>query len=453
MTKFNIYQGTALRVACDQLSKGVDKILERWSVGERPSKLALLNDLAAAIRPGSNWGALKALEATPAPAVAKSNAELIPCPASSSVKMPARLTPIVRDEGGHSLLELTESLRPLFSLAHENDPIIGLDIRLTDGNGVISASICSRLILLHDGKTRSVPVFAYDMKAEVVALVFGAMQEIELTELYPILTQAGHNDLRILLGPCQSIGAFPEPYGRGGSAEHFGLRILFDEENIPGATDLGVLLRLASAALPHLSLKQFPADKQVQFRVEHPLTDVWIATNFEIPTSLDDRPVFLVPGTDGWKRESDKIFDIRVHGHSKLGEALDLALALINIDDPDIVLRASVTSEPKRTKQGAVERSGWRGGFHKDWQVLRLKPGKQPEVLNLDPITRDRLETGLNGWAVRDGFKVVDGMSEVKAEALIPRNQRRATHHLKQVEAIMNGADPTDEKLMRSLEQ
>ncbi|VDC33791.1 hypothetical protein [Pseudogemmobacter humi] len=451
MTKFNPNQTSHLSVGFDQLSKGIDKILVRWPTGERPSKLTLLNDLAEAIRPGSNWGALKALKAAPAPTVAQSNAELIPYPATSSVRMPARLTPVAHDEDGHTLLELTESLRPLFSMSHRNDPIIGLDLTLTDGNGFISASIYSRLILLHEGRTRSVPVFAHDMDAETVALIFGAIQEIELTELYPVLTQAGNNDLRIILGPCQSIGAFPEPYSNGGSAEHLGLRVLFDEEAPPGAADLDVLLRLASVATPHLSLKQFPANKQIQFRLTQPLTDIWAPTDFEIPANLDDRPVFLLPGAEGWVRDSDRIFDVRIHGHSKLGEALDLALTLINIDDPDIVLHAAVTSEPKRLKQGVVERAGWRGGFHKDWRVLRVKSGRRPEILRLEPALRARLEAGFNGWAARDGFKLVEAISEVEAEALIPRNRRRATHHLKQVEAIMHGADPMDKELMQTL--
>ena len=47
-------------VELDRLSKGVDRILERWRGKDRPTKLTLLNDLAAAISPGSNWGALKA---------------------------------------------------------------------------------------------------------------------------------------------------------------------------------------------------------------------------------------------------------------------------------------------------------------------------------------------------------------------------------------------------------
>jgi len=451
MTKSTTHQSPVLKVGCDQISKGIDTILERWPSGPRPSKLTLLNDMAAALRPGANWGALKALEAAPAPTPTPSNAHLIPAPSISAIKTPARLTPVAHGEYEHTLLELTDNLRPLFSMRHDSDPIIGLDLTLTDGNGFVSASIYGNLIVLRGGNAHSIPVSAYEVKAEAVALVFGAIQEIELTELYPVLTQAGHNDLRILLGPCHAIGAFPEPHNSGDSAEHLGLRVLFDEDLPPGAEDLDVLLRLASVALPHLALKQFPVGKQIQFRVTHPLTDVWIATDFVVPENMDDRPVFFVPGADGWARESDAIFDIRVHGHSKLGEALDLALALIGIDDPDIVLRASVTSEPKRVKNGAVQRSGWRGGFHKDWQVLRVKPGRQPETLSLDPTTRERLQAGLNGWAARDGFEVVDSLSKVRAEALIPRDRRRATHHLRQVEAIMDGADPMDTALMSSL--
>lgn len=41
-------------VDLDRLSKGVDRILERWTGEDRLTKQTLLNDLAAAISPGSN---------------------------------------------------------------------------------------------------------------------------------------------------------------------------------------------------------------------------------------------------------------------------------------------------------------------------------------------------------------------------------------------------------------
>jgi len=49
-----------IQVKFDHLSKGVDRILDRWKSDECPTKLTLLNDLANAISPGKNWGAIKA---------------------------------------------------------------------------------------------------------------------------------------------------------------------------------------------------------------------------------------------------------------------------------------------------------------------------------------------------------------------------------------------------------
>lgn len=452
MTKPNSHKGNALSVTCDQLSRVIDKILKRWRAGEHPSKSTLLNDLAVVIRPGSNWGSLRALEEKPAVRVPDSNAELIPRPSKAAVKMTARLTPVAHDDDGFTLAELTENVRPLFSMSHHDAPIIGLDLRLTDGNGFISAETYCNLILLEDGKARSIRVFAGGIEAEVAALVFGAIQDVQSTNLYPVLTQVGHGDLRILLGPCQSVGAFPDVYRPGRSVDHLGLKILFDEEIPPEAADLDVLMRLASAALPHLSLSQFPKDEEVQFKADHPPMNVWLASEFEVPEQLDDRPMFMLTGTKKWVRESDMRFSARIHGCSKLGEALDLALMLMKIDDPDIYMRVFVSSEPELHNQVALDRPGWRGGFHRDWQVLRVRPGSPIQILNLDPESRSRLEVGLNGWALRDGFKVLDDMLAVKAEALIPRMQRRATHHLAQVEAIMNGANPMDRELMDKLQ-
>ena len=47
----NVPSDEILPVELDRLSKGVDRILERWIGENRPTKLTLLNDLAAAISP------------------------------------------------------------------------------------------------------------------------------------------------------------------------------------------------------------------------------------------------------------------------------------------------------------------------------------------------------------------------------------------------------------------
>ena len=52
---------------------------------------------------------------------------------------------------------------------------------------------------------------------------------------------------------------------------------------------------------------------------------------------------------------------------------------------------------------------------------------------------------------MHEGHELVDDVKRVRAEALIPRDVRRASQHLRQVEAIMNGADPHDKELLRRI--
>jgi hypothetical protein len=50
---------------------------------------------------------------------------------------------------------------------------------------------------------------------------------------------------------------------------------------------------------------------------------------------------------------------------------------------------------------------------------------------------------------MHEGHEVIDDRALSRTEALIPRDLRRASQHLLQVEAIMNGVDPRDKELLR----
>lgn len=130
-----------------------------------------------------------------------------------------------------------------------------------------------------------------------------------------------------------------------------GLRVLLDEGDTPSATDIDLALRLASAAAPHLGQKQFSEHGGVRFRLSQPLMQVWRPVDFSAPDLLDDRPMFWIPDGEYWVHDGDDyLLDHSIWTHSTLGEPLDLALVLINIDAPDIYLRVLLTPMPKRSK-------------------------------------------------------------------------------------------------------
>lgn len=435
-------------VEFDQLSKGVDQILGRWTGSDRPTKLTLLNDLAAAIQPGANWGALKAAASTKSPPLSLiSHANLVPHVPKAAIDLPARLSPVRCGEDDLMIADLAEDVQALFSLKHDGDSIIGLTLSVADGNGYCDASIWNRLILQRDGIVYTKSVHALDLAPDVARLIYGAIQNLQSTDLYPIFGQAACGRLHILLGPSQCVASLPQALGRDAPVNipSQGLRLLFDEGEAPSAADIDVLLRLASAALPHLGLKGFPTDKPVQFKLSQPLSRVWKQIDFQFSPHLDDRPMFRKPGTENWAHFDDFLIGSGIETLGILGEPLDLALALVDVDDADVYLKVSLTPVPKNLRRSTRLKPGWRGGFHRRWDVLRLRAGEPAEILSLESATRKRLETGLNGWAIHEGYSVTDDLSLVKAEALIARRVRRASHHMKQVEAIMNGADPTDQ--------
>jgi len=441
-------------IKLEGLSKGVDRILERWTGENRPTKLTLLNDLAAAISPGSNWGALKAKQTKRAHLPTGKNTSFIPAINRSAKEFPARLAEVKNTENGIDLAYLVEEIRPLFAMRHAGDPIIGLELSVVEGNGYSEASIYAKLILNHGDAIGIFEVYASDLEPIAAQLVFNAIQNLNSIELYPTLAQSACSALRIVVGPFDCVLSIPEFYGRMPDENHAsqGMRVLLDEGDTPSVTDLDLALRLASAVAPHLGQKQFAEHGSVRFRLSQPLMQVWEPIGFTAPDLLDDRPMFWIPDGEYWAHEGDNyLLDHNIWTHSTLGEPLDLALALINIDDSDVYLKVLLTPMPKRSQRSGQRHENWRGGFHRDFQVLRIRAGQPTQELRLDAATKKRFEAGFLGWAMHEGHEIVEDRALTRTEALIPRNLRRASQHLRQVEAIMNGVDPRDTELLRGL--
>lgn len=206
--------GDTVEVAFDQLSKGIDRILNRWDGPDRPTKLALLNDLASAIRPGANWGALKAKAATPTAQQVAFDATSIPRPDNAANVVPARLSEVRWTENHVELSQLIEEARPLFGLKHGEDRIVGLELSVSDGNGFTDASIYSKLVLERHGQVRVLSPYADALAPPVAQLIYNAIQNLNAVELYPTYAQSDCGVLRILLGPFNCAIAIPEFYGR-----------------------------------------------------------------------------------------------------------------------------------------------------------------------------------------------------------------------------------------------
>lgn len=439
-------------IKLEGLSKGVDRILERWTTENRPTKLTLLNDLAAAISPGSNWGALKAKQTKRAHLPTGQNTGFIPAINRSAKEFPARLAEVKNAGNGIDLAYLIEEIRPLFAMRHAGDPIIGLELSVVEGNGYSETSIYAKLILNHGDAIGIAEACASDLEPIAAQLVFNAIQNLNSIELYPTLAQSACKALRIVVGPFDCVLSIPEFYGRMPDENHAsqGMRVLLDEGDTPSVTDLDLALRLASAVAPHLGQKQFAELGSVRFRLSQPLMQVWEPIGFTAPDLLDDRPMFWIPDGEYWAHEGDNyLLDHNIWTHSTLGEPLDLALALINIDDPDVYLKVLLTPMPKRSQRSGQRQENWRGGFHRDFQVLRIRDGEPTQELRLDAETKMRFEAGFLGWAMHEGHEIVEDRALTRTEALISRDLRRASQHLLQVEAIMNGVDPRDKELLR----
>lgn len=451
----NVLPAGALPVNLDNLSKGVDRILDRWEGGGRPTKLTLLNDLAASISPGSNWGALKAKLSKPQSLYPQMNTKFVPAIDYDADELPARLTEVKRDENKMTFADLTTEIRPLFGMHHAGDPIIGLELSVAEGNGYSEASIYAKLIVSKDGRLDARGVYASDLEPKIAQLIYNAVQNLDSIELYPTMAQCDCRSLRILLGPFDCVISIPEYYGRVPD-ENFasqGLRVLLDEGGTPSITDLDMALRLASATVALLDPDQYSTLTAVRFKLSQPLMQVWKPVDFTAPDHLDERPMFWIPNGKYWAHQDDYISDHNIWTHRTLGEPLDLALALVDVDDPDVYLKVALSPMPKSLRRSGKLKENWRGGFDSAFQVFRIKPSEPTLELDLTGAIKERFETGFIGWATHEGHEIVADKSRFKTEALIRRDTRRASHHLSQVEAIMNGVDPKEKELLKDIRE
>jgi hypothetical protein len=351
------------------------------------------------------------------------------------------------------LINLTTEVRPLFGMRYAGDPIIGLQLNVTEGNGYSEASIYAKLILSRDGELRVQRVYAPDLAPHMAQLVYNAIQNLNSVDLYPTLAQGACPSPCILLGPFDGVVSMPEYYSRGSddSFKSQGARVLLDEGETPSITDVDLALRLASATVPHLGLKQFEDVGAIRFKLSQPLLEIWEPEDFPVPERLDDRTMFWIPTGQYWAHQDKYLIDHNIWTMSTLGEPLDLALALVGIDDPDVYLHVSLTPMPKRSRKSGALEENWRGGFHREFEVLRLREGEPVQKLSLHGDIKERFETGFMGWAIHEGHEVEEDLSRTKIRALIPRDVRRASQHLPQVDAIMNGVDPTDRDLLKRI--
>jgi len=431
----------SVTITLEALSKGIDTIMKRWKEPNRPSKLLLLNDLAHAIRPGANWGALKSHQLEVKPVARQDNTALIPRPEPDSRTLPARMFPVDTMDHGSTIFELSEDVKPLFGMTQRGHPIVGLVLSAWDGNGSCDISIFTRFVLVVDGEIVVETAHALEMSTSVGHLVLQAVQNLQWTNLYPTYAQSDCSHLCVLVGPFYGAAALPgSGYRRAGvDVESQGLRLLFDQNKVPSLEDIDTCLRLVSSSLPGLELEAFPSSHPIQFRISQPRLNVWAATKFPIPEALDGRDLFRPNSRSDWCHGGDFMRRRRVSEYGKLGRALDLALAVIDVDDPEVYLHVHLTSEPKRAKN-AQARPGWRGGLVEGWRVLKMKPGSEPMILSLDEESKKQFAAGLHGWAKNEGYSVETEIPKQSVEALISRDARRASHHLDEMRALMDSS-------------
>jgi hypothetical protein len=434
------------------LSQAIERILKRFPDGERPSKLLLLNDLAGAIRPGANWGALKAaaLASGEGGSVRRETPTkrallLAPHAAKGARVLPARLHAMAHDPKAFSLAEDIEDVLPLFDLTHDGEPIIGLEVVVEEGNGYADATPWPNLFVLSGGRVERRRDPAIAMEDKVARLVFAAVQNVAALRLYPLLAQLAAHRLHVIFGPARAIGVFPVGWSGGPRRDLVAAqaaRVVAPADAPLAAGDLDAIARLMGAALPTLGLEDYGAlDGPVRFVFSEPRDVSWKALSAKDLPANPASSEFLWRGPDGaWRRDDFHLAKGFVMEPYKLDEALDLTLAALDVDELEHIFLHAVIAPPRGRSNKLKIEPGWRGSLLHGWRIVRLRPGSQPEEAALPDEISEKIAAGLEGWAAREGYNVAAGPSRDAVEVLIPRPLRRASNHLDEVRALVDVA-------------
>lgn len=440
---------TALR-----LSDAVERMMRRFPETARPSKQALLNDLAEALRPGANWGGLLAAareararnerSAMPPDDPARA-ARLVEIEAAlsrlkrSSTSIEVRLTEIACKTDEEPLALIADDLHAVFGAEVEwAGPIAAIVFRVDEGNGYHETSVQFDVLVLTEAGLIKADAAPADLPADVARAILNAIQCLDLAGLGPVIGQYGGAPINLMIGAPRLAIATVRPWrGERINSAATRPRMLIDPADPPDTADYARALDLLSAAAVHLGMAA-EGDVPPRFSLSAPRSVDWTPVDLATPPDLGPHRYPVRQKDGSWSNDLEPLHKANVGEPYRVDRAIDLALAVVNVDDPAICFLGAFTApRGKRTAPRDTTRPGWRGVIARDWRLVKFDPARGALALRLDPGTETQLRRGVNAWLTREGYRVIEARAKSAIEMLVLRDQRRSRDKVAEMAALI----------------
>lgn len=445
-------------VTADQLRLIADRISRRWpDVDKRVSKQSLLNDIAAVLCPGKNWGGLLAELESPAtsPQGDKGGAlrrllEGLRRPAPDALPVPAR---VARPGERVELLDppqlMSEEFAEAFYRFAGEKSVLGVCLRMHEDLAGISLDVDPLLLVEERGAISAISHRHVDLSDAQRGALLRLASDIALYEWGEVLSEEGWSGAFLVAGPARCLGLVPlsmlgalsgaASESFGAEAEHSVLLLADIEDDPSGAADTVLLANLIGRSLRSLSGfwgdgagRELRLDLNISPALEETLGP-WV----EGPGGDVPRHGYWMRGRLATEWSNDRYHeDINADYFAHhVGEALQLALKSEGIDTAHSLFARIRIHEAGRAKT-------FRASFSQEVQILALKEGRFCEWSVSDPQALRRVVLNIGTWldsASHHSVMPTSAMPKGSLELLAPRSWRLNTRHFERARKAFEG--------------
>lgn len=407
----------AITATAGQISQAADRIMARWPKDDvsRPEKLAILNDFAASVRPGTNWGGLVEKcrgAAKDSHSEAESAARLrkivanVKSLSGTATAVGARVTEFADAQG---LLDSPSMLTSQVADACLDLPgggnLVGVCLRVFETQSWAQFEIDPVLVIEESGEVVTMNVDIHDTPAALLAALYRIMERASQLQWWSFLQSHGLSQAYLVFGPAHCVGLIPwgafDLLSKGKPIDrHHRDAVLLIADPASDApdhrTDIIKMAGLVARILPDLTY-HWSEGADGPFRLELDLREP-IKTNqgdplADLPTELPTHG-FLARTSSRSKwitSHSDKAVSLPLHLDHGLGEALHFALKAIGLsDERSLILYARVN----RSRPGKA----FSGFISDDWQVLILHDGALRSWSVAEPEAQKSFRRNFEAW-------------------------------------------------------
>ena len=404
-------------VTAGQISQAVDRIIARWPKddADRPEKQAFLNDFAASVQPGRNWGSLVANCLTAAkvspsqnetPArLRKAIAGLKSLPVSATA-VGARVTEYKNAQellDSPSLLDINIADACLDLPGGGN--VVGVCLRVIETQSWAQFEFDPILVVEDEGEVITMNVDLHAAPSALLAALYRIMERASRLQWWSFLQSHGLSQAYLVFGPAHCIGLIP-----WGAFDMLAKEERIDRHHSNAVqlianphsdvanyrTDIIEMAGMVARILPELAYywtEGADGPFRLDLDVKEPIKATFGAPLPGLPTDLPPHG-FLARTSSRSKwltSQSDKAALLPLYLDHGLGEALHFALRAIGLNDEKgifLLARVHQTKPGRPMTQSIAE----------NWQVVALQDGALRAWSLEDPDAQKSFRLNFEAW-------------------------------------------------------